>query len=117
MFLCIGFQLLVTANVPRSLIHFTLMMESIRSTEKSVLPKTPQRNIPKGDIVHSYRRENLKSYIGGDYLPMPRRFMSAVKVGFATVNFFLRQMNTEEVGVTPPRRCALGHIRVSLRSP
>jgi hypothetical protein len=41
----------------------TLMMEALRSTETSVLTRTTQPNIQEDGIVHSYRHENLKSYI------------------------------------------------------
>jgi hypothetical protein len=56
------FRLLVTENVPRSPILVTLMMETIRSSETSVLTGDTRRHIPEESIVHSHRRQNLKSY-------------------------------------------------------
>jgi hypothetical protein len=54
-------QLLVTAKVfPSSMILVTLMRVTICS---SVLAKAARRHIPEDGILHSHRRENLKSYI------------------------------------------------------
>jgi hypothetical protein len=56
--------LLVTAIVvPNSLILVTLMKEALSSSEKIGSYNSRTANFPDDAILHSHRRENLKSYI------------------------------------------------------
>jgi hypothetical protein len=55
--------MLVTANVvPSSPILVTLIIVAIRSSDTSVLTRTTLRDILEDGIIHSQRRDNLKSY-------------------------------------------------------
>jgi hypothetical protein len=57
-------QLLVTVNVTSSsLIHSSLMMEAILSSEASVLTRLTRRDIPEDGVLPGHSNENLKSYI------------------------------------------------------
>jgi hypothetical protein len=45
-----------------SLISSFLMMEEIYSSEASVITIAARRHVPEDGILHSHRRENLKSF-------------------------------------------------------
>jgi hypothetical protein len=56
-------RLLVIASVvPSSPILVTLTTAPLSTTKTSLPTRAPRRNTPEDTILHSHRRENLKSY-------------------------------------------------------
>jgi hypothetical protein len=58
---CVTVESLLLGDVPSSAIRFTVMIESTRSSETSILTRATRRHIPEDGILHSQRRENLTS--------------------------------------------------------
>jgi hypothetical protein len=65
---------------PSSPILVTFMMEPLSSSGTSVLTRATRRNVPEDAILHSHRRENLKSYIAlTGWTVLRRRNVSPVR--------------------------------------
>jgi hypothetical protein len=62
------------------------MMETLRSSETSVLTSVTRRNVAEDGILHSHRGENLKSYINFGILT-PRNNKIQPDFGYNRISF------------------------------
>jgi hypothetical protein len=63
---------------PSSLILFTVMTEAIRSFETLVRSIATRYHISEEHVLHSHRRENLKSYNSLHYLVLDTAYNSVL---------------------------------------
>jgi hypothetical protein len=100
-------RLIVTANVPSS---------PLRSSETSVLTRATPRNIPEDTILHSHRRENLKSYVE-KYVDFLHTSLSNTMILKSFQDLKLRDLYDYAVQINKlPRRMCQGKFHITISS-
>jgi hypothetical protein len=72
-------------------------LEAIRSFETPVHTRSKWRHIPEDGILHSHRRENLKSYVNGLLLRVLKKSAKKLRIfGVPAENGTVQKLSTVE---------------------
>jgi hypothetical protein len=95
-------RLLVTANVPRSPILVTLMMEALSSSETSVLTRATRRNIPEDTILQSEIQFQNKNKIQSRHICTSTYSFTLLYILVTILKLSKLKHNTRQMKCAPP---------------